>query len=226
MLAFTDGKTVKPMVSSQDHKRIFDGDKGLNTGGMGAYSPAPIYTKSIHNQVVTDILERTVAAMAAEGRPFSGVLYAGLMLTAQGPKVLEFNARFGDPETQSILPRLESDLAEIMLSVVEKRLSEQEIIWSQQACACVVLASGGYPESSEKGVPIDGLAKAMQKAIVFHAGTAQKDGQIVTNGGRVLGIAALGDDIAEAVGKAYQAVGDISFAHMQYRTDIGQKALT
>ena len=225
MLAFTDGKTIKPMVSAQDHKRIFDGDQGLNTGGMGAYSPAPIYTDDIHAFVVEHVLQPTVDAMAAEGRPFAGVLYAGLMLTADGPKVLEFNARFGDPETQAILPRLETDLVDIMLAVVEKRLEKQPIQWSADACVCVVMASGGYPESSEKGVPIQGLAEAGQKALVFHAGTARKEETIVTNGGRVLGISALGEDIAAAIDKAYQAVHEIQFNHMQYRTDIGQKAL-
>lgn len=225
MLAFTDGKTIKPMVSAQDHKRIFDGDQGLNTGGMGAYSPAPIYTDDIHAFVVEHVLQPTVDAMAAEGRPFAGVLYAGLMLTADGPKVLEFNARFGDPETQAILPRLETDLVDIMLAVVEKRLEQQPIQWSADACVCVVMASGGYPESSEKGVPIQGLAEAGQKALVFHAGTARKEETIVTNGGRVLGISALGEDIAAAIDKAYQAVHEIQFNHMQYRTDIGQKAL-
>ena len=225
MLAFTDGKTIKPMVSAQDHKRIFDGDQGLNTGGMGAYSPAPIYTDDIHAFVVEHVLQPTVDAMAAEGRPFAGVLYAGLMLTADGPKVLEFNARFGDPETQAILPRLETDLVDIMLAVVEKRLEQQPIQWSADACVCVVMASGGYPESSEKGVPIQGLAEAGQKALVFHAGTARKEETIVTNGGRILGISALGEDIAAAIDKAYQAVHEIQFNHMQYRTDIGQKAL-
>ena len=218
MLAFTDGKTIKPMVSAQDHKRIFDGDQGLNTGGMGAYSPAPIYTDDIHAFVVEHVLQPTVDAMAAEGRPFAGVLYAGLMLTADGPKVLEFNARFGDPETQAILPRLETDLVDIMLAVVEKRLEKQPIQWSADACVCVVMASGGYPESSEKGVPIQGLAEAGQKALVFHAGTARKEETIVTNGGRVLGISALGEDIAAAIDKAYQAVHEIQFNHMQYRT--------
>ena len=225
MLAFTDGKTIRPMVSAQDHKRIFDGDQGLNTGGMGAYSPAPIYTGEVHNYVVDHVLQPTVEAMAAEGRTFAGVLYAGLMLTADGPKVLEFNARFGDPETQAILPRLQTDLVDIMLAVVEKRLDTQPIEWSEEACVCVVMASGGYPESSEKGVPIKGLEDAAQKALVFHAGTAWQDKTIVTNGGRVLGISALGKDIASAIDQAYQAVGQIQFTHMQYRTDIGKKAL-
>lgn len=225
MLAFTDGTTVVPMVSSQDHKRIWDGDKGLNTGGMGAYSPAPVYTPEVHAVVVPKVLEATVAAMKAEGRPFVGILYAGLMLTADGPKVLEFNARFGDPETQAVLPRLKSDLVDIFLAIIDGRLQEQQIEWYEEAAVCVVIASGGYPESSDKGRVITGLEKASETgAIVFHAGTKESDGNIVTNGGRVLGISALGKDIAEAIAHAYQGVAEIHFDHMQYRTDIGKKA--
>lgn len=225
MLAFTDGTTVVPMVSSQDHKRIWDGDKGLNTGGMGAYSPAPVYTPEVHAVVVPKVLEATVAAMKAEGRPFVGILYAGLMLTADGPKVLEFNARFGDPETQAVLPRLKSDLVDIFLAIIDGRLQEQQIEWYEEAAVCVVIASGGYPESSDKGRVITGLEKASETgAIVFHAGTKESDGNIVTNGGRVLGISALGKDIAEAIEHAYQGVAEIHFDHMQYRTDIGKKA--
>lgn len=226
MLAFTDGKTVVPMVSSQDHKRIWDGDKGLNTGGMGAYSPAPIYTPEIHDIVVPQVLEATVQAMAAEGRPFAGVLYAGLMLTADGPKVLEFNARFGDPETQAVLPRLESDLVDIFLAIIDGQLDKADIRWREEAAVCVVLASGGYPESSDKGRVIQGLdAASATGATVFHAGTKEDDnGQIVTNGGRVLGVSALGKDIAEAIHNAYQGVEKITFENMQYRTDIGKKA--
>lgn len=225
MLAFTDGTTVVPMVSSQDHKRIWDGDKGLNTGGMGAYSPAPVYTPEVHAVVVPEVLEATVAAMKAEGRPFAGILYAGLMLTADGPKVLEFNARFGDPETQAVLPRLKSDLVDIFLAIIDGKLQEQQIEWYEEAAVCVVIASGGYPESSDKGRVITGLEKASETgAIVFHAGTKESDGNIVTNGGRVLGISALGKDIAEAIEHAYQGVAEIHFDHMQYRTDIGKKA--
>lgn len=225
MLAFTDGTTVVPMVSAQDHKRIWDGDKGLNTGGMGAYSPAPVYTPEVHAVVVPKVLEATVAAMKAEGRPFVGILYAGLMLTADGPKVLEFNARFGDPETQAVLPRLKSDLVDIFLAIIDGRLQEQQIEWYEEAAVCVVIASGGYPESSDKGRVITGLEKASETgAIVFHAGTKESDGNIVTNGGRVLGISALGKDIAEAIEHAYQGVAEIHFDHMQYRTDIGKKA--
>ncbi len=225
MLAFSDGKTIVPMVSSQDHKRIWDGDKGLNTGGMGAYSPAPIYTPDVHEIVVPQVLEATIAAMEQEGRPFAGILYAGLMLTADGPKVLEFNARFGDPETQAVLPRLKSDLVEIFLAIIDGRLAEMNIEWYEEAAVCVVMASGGYPESSDKGRVITGLADAAEAgAIVFHAGTKETDGNIVTNGGRVLGISALGKDIAEAIANAYKGVEKIKFENMQYRTDIGKKA--
>ena len=225
MLAFSDGKTIVPMVSSQDHKRIWDGDKGLNTGGMGAYSPAPIYTADIHEIVVPQVLEATIKAMEQEGRPFAGILYAGLMLTADGPKVLEFNARFGDPETQAVLPRLKSDLVEIFLAIIDGRLAEMNIEWHEEAAVCVVMASGGYPESSDKGRVITGLKEAEEAgAIVFHAGTKETDGNIVTNGGRVLGISALGKDIAEAIENAYKGVKQITFENMQYRTDIGKKA--
>ncbi len=225
MLAFTDGKTVVPMVSSQDHKRIWDGDKGLNTGGMGAYSPAPVYTADIHKIVVPQVLEATVKAMEAEGRSFSGILYAGLMLTADGPKVLEFNARFGDPETQAVLPRLKSDLVDIFLAIIDGRLDEMNIEWHEEAAVCVVIASGGYPETSDKGRVITGLKEAAATgAIVFHAGTKEDNGSIVTNGGRVLGISALGKDIAEAIANAYRGVEQIKFENMQYRTDIGKKA--
>ena len=225
VLAFADGEHIVPMVSAQDHKRIFDNDKGLNTGGMGAYSPAPIYTGEVRAIVEKEVLAKTLAAMKKEGRPFSGVLYAGLMLTKDGPKVLEFNARFGDPETQAVLPRLQSDLAEIMLAVCEKRLDQVEIKWSDNPCVCVVLASGGYPETSEKGKVITGLEKAADNAIVFHAATKLVDGNYQTNGGRVLGISAQDETIVRAITKAYKAVSEISFENMQYRTDIGRKAL-
>ena len=225
MLAFTDGKTVVPMVSSQDHKRIWDGDKGLNTGGMGAYSPAPVYTDDVHAIVVPEVLEATVAAMEKEGRTFAGILYAGLMLTEQGPKVLEFNARFGDPETQAVLPRLKTDLVDIFLSIIDGKLDEMTIEWNPDAAVCVVLASGGYPESSDKGRVITGLKEAEETgAVVFHAGTKETDGNIVTNGGRVLGISALGKDIAQAIENAYKGVEKVKFENMQYRTDIGKKA--
>lgn len=224
ILAFTDGKTVIPMVSSQDHKRIFEGDLGPNTGGMGAYSPAPVYTPEVQEIVEKKVLKPIIEGMAAEGRPYRGVIYAGLMLTKAGPKVLEFNCRFGDPEAQPVLMRLESDLVEIMQAVIEGRLAEQDIKWSDRASVCVVLASGGYPGGYEKGKVITGLDK-VDEGFVFHAGTKYLDGKIVTSGGRVLGVAATGDTIKDAIDAAYRQVEKISFEGMQYRRDIGQKAL-
>lgn len=225
MLAFTDGTHVVPMVSAQDHKRIWDGDKGLNTGGMGAYSPAPIYTQDVHDIVVPQVLQATVDAMKAEGRTFAGVLYAGLMLTDKGPKVLEFNARFGDPETQPIMMRLKSDLVDIILAIIDGKLEPGLVEWHDEAAVCVVIASGGYPESSEKGIEIFGLEEAnATKAVVFHAGTKLSDGKMVTNGGRVLGVTALGADIQTAIDNAYEGVSKIKFERMQYRNDIGKKA--
>jgi len=225
ILAFTDGKAVIPMVSSQDHKRVFDNDEGLNTGGMGAYSPAPVYTDALHEEVVRTVLIPTVEGMAAEGRTYEGVLYAGLMLTKDGPKVLEYNARFGDPETQAVLIRLETDLVDIVEAIIEKRLAGMEIKWRPEAAVCVVLASGGYPGSYEKGKAITGLAEAAQDAVVFHAGTAEKDGQVVTAGGRVLGVTALGKTIPAAIANVYKAVEKIHFDGVHYRKDIGKKAL-
>ncbi|KNZ69060.1 phosphoribosylamine/glycine ligase [Thermincola ferriacetica] len=225
ILAFTDGETVVPMVSSQDHKRVFDNDEGPNTGGMGAYSPAPVYTDELHRQVMEKILKPTMQGMAQEGRLYEGVLYAGLMITKDGPKVLEFNVRFGDPETQAVLTRLDSDLVEIMEAVIDKRLHEVNIRWKPEAAVCVVLAAGGYPGSYKKGDPITGLDDAAREAIVFHAGTGLQDGRIVTSGGRVLGVTALGPSIPAAIENAYKAVGKIHFDNMHYRKDIGQKAL-
>lgn len=225
MLAFTDGKTVIPMVSAQDHKRAFDNDQGPNTGGMGAYSPAPVYTTQIHETVEKDILRATIDAMGGEGRPFKGVLYAGLMLTENGPKVLEFNARFGDPETQVVLPRLKTDIVDIMEAVVAGELDKINVEWYEEAAVCVVMASGGYPEGYEKGKVITGLEKVPEDVLVFHAGTKKDKGQIVTNGGRVLGVTALGKDLQGAINKAYQGVEKIDFAGMHYRKDIGAKAL-
>ena len=226
-LIFSDGKNILPMVSSQDHKRIFDKDLGLNTGGMGAYSPAPIVTKEMEQKVLAKIMQPTIDAMAKEGRVFKGILYAGLMITKDGPKIVEFNARFGDPETQVILPRLESDLAEIMQACIDGNLNEKKIKWSDKACCCVVMASGSYPEKYEKGKEIIGLEEASKipETIVFHAGTKNEDGKILTNGGRVLGVTALGTNIKESINKAYKAVEKISFQGAQYRKDIGQKAL-
>ena len=227
ILAFSDGKTVVPMVSSQDHKRIFDHDKGPNTGGMGAYSPAPIYTEAVAKFTQTDILERTVEAMAKEGATFKGILYAGLMVTDKGVKVLEFNARFGDPETQPVLARLESDLVEIVEAVIDERLDSISISWKNEASVCVILASKGYPESSSKGDRITGLEKIDDSNVkVFHSGTKRnEDGEFVTNGGRVLGITAIDEDIEGAISRAYQAVEKISFDGMQYRSDIGARAI-
>jgi phosphoribosylamine---glycine ligase len=227
VLAFTDGETVIPMVSSQDHKAAYDGDTGPNTGGMGAYSPAPVLPDQLMEQVQKDILQPTIAGLKKEGILFKGILYAGLMITPNGPKVLEYNVRFGDPECQAVLPRLKSDLAVIMLAVVNRSLGDQEIHWHENHTACVVMASGGYPGSYKKGTPILGLdeAAAFRDTFVFHAGTATHSGKTVTAGGRVLGVTAWGSTLPEALEKAYAAVDKIQFHGAQYRTDIGQKAL-
>ncbi|MVP00954.1 MULTISPECIES: phosphoribosylamine--glycine ligase [Paenibacillus] len=224
LLAFVDGNVVKPMSPSQDHKPVFDGDKGPNTGGMGTYSPVPHIPQEIVQQALDTIVKPTAEAMVKEGRPFRGVLYAGLMLTENGPKTIEFNARFGDPETQVILPRLKTDLLEIILATLEGRLADLEIEWSDEAAVCVILASGGYPGSYPKGLPIEGL-DAAGDAIVFHAGTALEGGRLVTSGGRVLGVTALGQGIADAREKAYAAAERITFEGKQNRTDIALKAL-
>lgn len=225
VLAFSDGVHVVPMASSQDHKRIFDNDQGPNTGGMGAYSPAPVFTLELAEFTLRNVLQPVIKGMAAEGRTYTGVIYAGLIVTKEGPKVLEFNARFGDPETQPILSRLETDLMDIIEAILAEKLDTIEIKWRPEASVCVVLASAGYPGSYEKGNPINGLKEAAADAIVFHAGTAQKGSQIVTSGGRVLGVTALGPDIVTAIKNAYQAVDKINFPGMQYRKDIGKKAL-
>lgn len=225
ILAFTDGVNVVPMVSSQDHKRVFDNDQGPNTGGMGAYAPAPVYTPALHRQVMDEIIVPMIRALDAEGRAYSGVIYAGLMITGTGPKVLEFNARFGDPETQPVLSLLETDLIEIIDAILEKRLDSIDIKWKKQSSVCVVLASGGYPGSYEKGKVIKGLDQVSPETMVFHAGTAKKDGEIVTAGGRVLGVTAVGPDILAAIKSAYKTVEKISFDGMQYRKDIGRRAI-
>lgn len=226
VLAFADGKHVLPMVSAQDHKRIFDGDKGPNTGGMGAYSPAPVYTEALSEEVNKTIIEPTIAAMAAEGMPFTGILYTGLMLTEKGPRVLEYNVRFGDPETQPIMVRMKSDIVDLFQACLDGTLDQAELEWYDEAAVCVIMASGGYPASSEKGVPIYGLDDiAPEEAIVFHSGTAVKDDQVVTNGGRVLGVTAKDATIKGAIDKAYAAVEKITFDHMQFRRDIGARAL-
>lgn len=226
VLAFADGKHVLPMVSAQDHKRIFDGDKGPNTGGMGAYSPAPVYTEELSKLVNETIIAPTIAAMAAEGTPFTGILYTGLMLTEKGPRVLEYNVRFGDPETQPIMVRMKSDIVDLFQACLDGTLDQATLEWYDEAAVCVIMASGGYPASSEKGVPIYGLDTiAEEDAIVFHSGTALKDDQIVTNGGRVLGVTAKDTTIKGAIDKAYAAVEKITFDHMQFRRDIGARAL-
>ena len=224
VLAFTDGKTLCPMVSSMDHKRAYDGDKGPNTGGMGTISPNPFYSDEVAKECMEKIFQPTVAAMNAEGRPFKGCLYFGLMLTPDGPKVIEYNSRFGDPETQVVLPRLKTDFAEIVKAVAEERLSQLSIQWSEQASACVVMASGGYPGSYPKGIEMHGLDENGQVdgVTVYHAGTKYENGKFLTNGGRVLGVTALGDTLDQALDTAYAAVEKISFEGAMYRKDIGR----
>lgn len=227
ILAFVDGETVRPMSAAQDHKQVYDGDKGPNTGGMGTYSPLPHIADRIIQEAVETIIKPTAKAMVAEGRPFRGVLFAGLMITPDGkPKTIEFNARFGDPETQVVLPRLKSDLLDIFLAAVNGTLDQIDIEWSEESAVCVVLASGGYPASYPKGLPIQGLDKVPSGALVFHAGTAKNDtGEWVTNGGRVLGVVGLGGSISEARDKAYAAAEQIEFDGKHSRTDIAAKAL-
>jgi len=235
IIVLTDSKEVIPLSSSQDHKRIFDNDTGPNTGGMGAYSPAPVVSPELFKEILDKVIYRTIDGLVKEGIDYRGVLYAGIMITKDGPKVLEFNVRFGDPETQAIFPRLKSDLLEAMLAATETKLSKLlnsgGLSWDNRACVCVVCASGGYPGEYEKGKEIFGLAEAakMKDIVVFHAGTKElrnsKQPKIVTNGGRVLGVTGLGVTIKEAINKTYQAVEKISFEGMHYRRDIGKKAL-
>jgi len=226
-LAFTDGKTILPLPSSQDHKAIFDDDKGPNTGGMGAYSPAPVVNGYLQNKIMKDIMEPTVRAMAAEGRPYKGVLYAGLMIERDRIKVLEFNARFGDPEAQPLLIRLKNDIVDVMEAVIDERLHECELDIDERASVCIVMASGGYPGSYKKGMLIKGLsnAKRLRDTVVFHAGTAVEKGKVTAAGGRVLGVTALGNTVEEAIKKAYTAVSKISWKDVYYRKDIGKKAV-
>lgn len=226
LLALTDGRAVVPLEPARDFKRVGDADAGPNTGGMGAYSPVPFVGRAVRARIVEDVVEPTVRAMADEGVPYRGVLYAGLMLTAAGPRVLEFNARFGDPETQAILPRLDADLGEVLLACAEGRLHEAKAAWSSEACVSVILASGGYPGEYRTGLPVEGLDRAgnLDKTVVFHAGTAIRDGTVVTAGGRVLAVSALGNDVAEARGRAYEAASLISFEGMHHRTDIAEEA--
>ncbi len=225
VLAFTDGETVKPMVSSMDHKRAYDGDEGPNTGGMGTISPNPYYTPELAARCMEEIFLPTIRAMQQEGRPFKGCLYFGLMLTPTGPKVIEYNSRFGDPETQVVLPRLKTPLVDIVEAVVNGSLAGQEIEWEENACACVVMASGGYPKAYPKGIVIEGLDENGQipGATVYHAGTVQKDGKFFTAGGRVLGVTACGATLQEALQKAYDGVHRICFEGAHFRSDIGHK---
>ena len=224
VLAFTDGKTLKPMVSAQDHKRAYDNDEGPNTGGMGTFSPSRVYTPEVANECMNNIFIPTMNAMNSEGRTFKGVLYFGLMKTPDGVKVIEYNCRFGDPETQVVLPRLKTDLFEIFNAIVDEKLADIDIEWSDDACVCVVMASGGYPKSYEKGYKIDGIKQAESLgAVVYHAGTKAEGTDILTNGGRVLGVTAMGADLDEAIKKAYDYVEVISFKDAHYRHDIGIK---
>ena len=227
VLSFTDGHVIVPMVSSMDHKRADDGDKGLNTGGMGTIAPSPVYTPEVAKECMEKIFVPTMHAMNREGRTFKGVLYFGLMLTKDGPKVVEYNCRFGDPETQVVLPLLKSDLFTIMRAVHDEKLADLDIEWSDEAAACIMEASGGYPESYKKGYEIHGLDENGQHpdVYVYHSGTKKENGKFYTNGGRVLGIMATGSDLKEALAKAYAAVDEIGFENMHYRHDIGRKVL-
>lgn len=226
VLAFTDGKCVKPMVSSMDHKRALDGDKGLNTGGMGTVSPNPYYTQEVAKECMDKIFMPTINAMNNEGRTFKGCLYFGLMITPKGPKVIEYNCRFGDPETQVVLPRLKTDIVDIFEAIDDETLSDLDVEWSDDACACVIMASGGYPKSYPKGIEITGLSNGQLDGVtVYHAGTKLQDNELVTSGGRVLGVTALGDTLENALKKSYEAVGKIHFEGAHYRRDIGKRAL-
>ena len=225
VLAFTDSHTISPMISSMDHKRVYDNDEGPNTGGMGTIAPSPYYTPEVAKRCMEEIFLPTMEAMKKEGRPFKGCLYFGLILTERGPKVIEYNCRFGDPETQVVLPLLKTDLFTIMRAVRDERLSEVDIRWSTGAAACVVLASGGYPKKYETGLPIEGLDEngGHPGVIVYHAGTKKQDGRFLTAGGRVLGVTGLGETLPQALEKAYGAVREITFKNAHYRTDIGKK---
>ena len=226
VLAFTDGKCVKPMVSSMDHKRALDGDKGLNTGGMGTVSPNPYYTQEVAKECMDKIFMPTINAMNNEGRTFKGCLYFGLMITPKGPKVIEYNCRFGDPETQVVLPRLKTDIVDIFEAIDNETLSDLDVQWSDDACACVIMASGGYPKSYPKGIEITGLSNGQLDGVtVYHAGTKLQDNKLVTSGGRVLGVTALGDTLENALKKSYDAVEKIHFEGAHYRRDIGKRAL-
>ncbi|OHB94128.1 MAG: phosphoribosylamine--glycine ligase [Planctomycetes bacterium RIFCSPHIGHO2_12_39_6] len=227
ILAITDGKTIVPLSSVQDHKAVYEGDKGPNTGGMGAYSPVPFVTDDLQSSIEENILVPIVHALKKENRPYKGVIYAGLMITNAGPKVLEFNARFGDPETQVLLMRMKSDLVPLLLSTVKNNIEEVEIEWHDGVSVCVIMASKGYPDKYEKGLPVFGLeaVKSVTNVQVFHAGTAIKDGKVVTNGGRVLGVTILERDLGKAQKNVYEAIKKLSFDGAHYRKDIGTKAI-
>ncbi len=233
IIVVSDGSSVVPLASSQDHKRIYDGDRGANTGGMGAYSPAPVVTDALFKKVMDEVIYPVVRGLAKDGKPYVGALYAGIMITGSGPKVLEFNVRFGDPETQAILPRLKSDLVELLERAVDGKLADHRLEWDRKPCVSVALVSGGYPGDYEKGMEIEGLEQAnlLQDVVVFHAGTrsgkrsVDPKGLFITNGGRVLNVTALGDDIKSAIKNCYSAVSRINFNKMHYRTDIGHRAL-
>lgn len=224
LLAFADGKTVVPMIASQDHKRIFDNDEGPNTGGMGTYAPAPVLTEELRDQAMETILKPMMAAMAAEGMPYVGCLYAGLMITDQGCRVVEFNARFGDPETQVVLPLLDGDLGEIMLACAQGKLDASMVNWKNSYATCVIMASKGYPETSSKNDVINGDLSTTDNSMIFHSGTKLDGDHFVTNGGRVLGVVGLGESLQEALDVSYARVNGITFDGMQFRKDIGQKA--
>ncbi|SHI81736.1 phosphoribosylamine--glycine ligase [Malonomonas rubra DSM 5091] len=225
--AFTDGKNILPLASSQDHKRVYDNDEGPNTGGMGAYSPAPVVTAELHDVIVDTVVKPTIAGMAQDGCPYSGILYVGLMIKEGKPRVVEFNARFGDPEAQPLLIRMKEDIVPILQACARGELNQSSLEWHDKAAVCVVMASGGYPASFEKGLPISGLDEAakIEDMVVFHAGTASKDGKIVNNGGRVLGVTGLGTTVKDAIDKAYDGVAAIDWQNVHYRKDIGARAL-
>ncbi|OGQ65214.1 MAG: phosphoribosylamine--glycine ligase [Deltaproteobacteria bacterium RIFCSPLOWO2_12_55_13] len=226
-MALTDGEHILPLASSQDHKRVFDGDRGPNTGGMGAYSPAPVVTPELHRRILDEILNPLLRGLKKKGVHYSGVIYAGLMIADDGPKVLEFNARFGDPECQPIMMRLKSDLVSLLEATIEGKLDRMKAEWYRDPAVCVVLCAGGYPGAYEKGQEIRGLEKLKhwQRGFVFHAGSAEKQGRFLTSGGRVLGVTALGTNIQEAVREVYRAIGEIEWDGMHYRRDIAQRAL-
>ena len=227
VFALTDGERVLPLVPSQDHKPIYDGDRGPNTGGMGAYAPAPVVDDGALRDILERIVEPAVLGMRNRGRPFRGVLYCGIMMTRQGPMVVEFNSRFGDPEAQVILPLLEDDFAELAVGISEGGMPSGPLTWKRKAATCVVVASGGYPGDYEKGMEISGLdeVEGMDDVFAFHADTARRDGKIVTNGGRILGVTALADDLRGSIDRAYEAVDRVRFAHRYFRGDIGEKGL-